>query len=91
MSELTGLKAEFIIKDYREIVAEIIYHIPDSHLLQTFIWRDLDIAPRYPVLHNFLDFWQRSLDGKLHSVYVDSQRLITPAEYKYAQAQFTLQ
>ncbi len=91
MTELTGLKAEFI-KDYRQIMAEIIYHMPDNpQFLQTFIWHEMDIAPRYPVLHNFLDFWQRNLDGKLHSVYVDSQRLITPGEYKYAQTQFTLQ
>ena len=91
MTELKGLKAEFI-KDYRLIMAEIIYHMPDSpQFLQTFIWNEMDIAPRYPILHNFLDFWQRNLDGKLHSVYVDSQRLITPGEYKYAQAQFTLQ
>lgn len=91
MTELTGLKAEFI-KDYRLIMAEIVYHMPDSpQFLQTFIWNEMDIAPRYPVLHNFLDFWQRNLDGKLHSVYVDSQRLITPGKYKYAHAQFTLQ
>ena len=43
--------------DYRLTTAEILYHLPDHpNLLQSYIWQDLDIAPRYPVLHKFLDF-----------------------------------
>ena len=54
---------------YRLTTAEILYHMPDHPgLLQTFIWQDLDLAPAFPVLHKFLDFWSRELDGKLHSV-----------------------
>ena len=46
------------LPDYRLTTAEILYHLPDHpNVLQTFIWQDLDIAPRYPVLHKFLDFW----------------------------------
>jgi len=81
-----------LIKDYRLILAEIVYHMPDRpQFLQTFIWNEMDIAPRYPVLHSFLDYWQKNIEGKLHSVYVDQQRIITPGEYKYAQMQLTLQ
>ncbi len=81
-----------LIKDYRLILAEIVYHMPDRpQFLQTFIWNDMDIAPRYPVLHSFLDYWEKNIEGKLHSVYVDQQRIITPGEYKYAQMQLTLQ
>ncbi len=40
--------------------AEILYHMPDHpDILQTYIWQDLDQAPRYPVLHKFLTFWRR--------------------------------
>lgn len=81
-----------LIKDYRLILAEIVYHMPDRpQFLQTFIWNEMDIAPRYPVLHSFLDYWEKNIEGRLHSVYVDSQRIITPGEYKYAQMQLTLQ
>ncbi len=59
------------IKDYRLTTAEILYHMPDHPgLLQSYIWQDMDLAPRYPELRRFLDFWTRNLDGKLHSIRV---------------------
>jgi uncharacterized protein Usg len=68
---------------YRLTTAEILYHLPDHPgLLQSFVWQDLDIAPKFPVLHNFLAFWQRSLDGKLHSVRVGSAKLISAGELR---------
>ncbi len=68
------------LQDYRLTTAEILYHLPDHpDILQTYVWQDLDLAPRYPVLRKFLDFWQTSLEGRLHSVRVGSARLIQPA------------
>jgi uncharacterized protein Usg len=78
--------------NYRLTTAKILYHMPDHvHLLQEFIWQDYDIAPKFPVLHKFLAFWTRELDGKLHSVYVAKKELITPGDYRYADWQGTLQ
>jgi uncharacterized protein Usg len=75
------------LQDYRLTTAEILYHLPDHpNLLQTFIWQDLDIAPRYPVLHKFLDFWTREIEGRLHSVRVASARLVKPATIGHADA-----
>ena len=46
------------LQSYRLTTAEILYHMPDHpDLLQTFVWQELDIAPRFPVLCRFLDFW----------------------------------
>lgn len=74
------------LRDYRLTTAEIVYFLPDHQsLLQTFIWQDLDIAPRYPVLTRFLGFWQKNLDGKLHRVRVASAGLIQPAEFRFAE------
>jgi uncharacterized protein Usg len=71
------------LRDYRLTTAEILYHFPDHPaLLQAFIWQELDLAPKFPVLGKFLDFWNRELDGKLHSVKVMHAELITPAEFK---------
>ena len=73
------------LEGYRLTTAEILYHLPDHpHLVQSFIWQQFDIAPRYPVLHRFLDFWSRELDGKLHSVRVASTGLVTPVSWRHA-------
>ncbi len=70
--------------DYRLTTAEILYYMPDHPgLLQTYVWQELDIAPRYPVLAKFLAFWQRELDGRLHSVRVASAGLIQPAQFRH--------
>lgn len=74
---------------FRLATAEILYHLPDHpDFLQTFIWQELDIAPRFPVLHRFLDFWHRNLDGKLHSVRVACADLVSPAELRVADDEF---
>lgn len=70
---------ELLLQGYRPTTAEILYHIPDHPvLLQSFIWQRLDLAPRFPILCHFLDFWQANLDGKLHSVRVAcSERIVS--------------
>ncbi len=74
-----------MLRDYRLTTAEILYHMPDHpDLLQTYVWQDYDVAPKFPVLHRFLDFWEHNLDGPLHSVKVASSRLIRPVELRYA-------
>jgi len=70
------------MRDYRLTTAEILYHMPDHPaVLQSFVWQKLDIAPEFPELRKFLNFWTRSLDGKLHSVRVASADLITPPKW----------
>jgi uncharacterized protein Usg len=67
------------LKDYRLTIAEILYHMPDHPgILQSFIWQELDLAPKFPALRKFLDFWDRELDGRLHSVRVASASVIKP-------------
>lgn len=82
---------ELVLKDYRMTLAEILYHMPDHpSLLQSFIWQELDIAPKYPVLNKFLGFWEKNIDGRLHSVRVDSAKLITPAELRVVDCAFAI-
>ena len=79
------------LQDYRLTTVEILYHMPDHpNVLQTFIWQDLDIAPRYPVLHKFLDFWHGNLEGKLHSVCVTSKTLVRPVEWRHSRVELQL-
>ena len=79
------------LRGYRLTTAEILYRMPDHPgLLQSFIWQELDIAPRYPELSRFLHFWETRLDGKLHSVRVAARGLISPAELKLYGHELTL-
>lgn len=64
--------------------AEIMYRMPDYRdILQTFIWQDYDLAPKFPRLIKFLDFWAHNLDGPLASVRVAHASIIRPAEFKH--------
>lgn len=79
------------LRDYRLTTAEILYHMPDyPKLLQSYLWQDMDLAPEFPVLRKFLDFWQANLDGKLHSVKLATQKLITPGEMRVVTAEFRI-
>jgi uncharacterized protein Usg len=71
------------LRGMRLTTAEIIYHMPDHpHLIQTFIWQQYDLAPKFPALFKFLDFWQEQLDGPLHSVTYTHRKLISPTEWR---------
>ena len=71
--------------------AEIMYHMPDHrHLLQSFIWQDYDLAPRFPRLIKFLDFWSHNLDGPLASVRVASKSIIGAAELRLVDAEWQI-
>ncbi|HMN38984.1 MAG TPA: usg protein [Hyphomicrobium sp.] len=71
--------------------AEIIYRLPDHPaLLQSYIWQEYDLAPRFPKLKSFLQFWSARLDGKLYKVTVAHAKLIRPAELRLVDAEFKL-
>ena len=79
-------------KNYRLTTAEIFYHLPDfPKLLQSYIWQEYDIAPKFPVLTDFLGFWNKELDGKIHSVYVASKEIITPGDTRFCDFEITIQ
>ena len=74
---------ELQLKGYRLTTAEILYRLPDHPaVLQCYIWQNLDLAPRFPVLNRFLEFWEKNIEGRLHSVIVANARLITPTEIR---------
>ncbi|MGI3776119.1 MAG: usg protein [Janthinobacterium lividum] len=79
------------LKDYRLTTAEILYRLPDHPaVLQTYVWQDLDLAPAFPVLGGFLAFWQREIEGRLHSVRVASASLAGPARWHPVTDRFLL-
>ena len=79
------------LEGYRLTTVEILYHLPDHlHLVQSFIWQQLDIAPRYPELQRFLAFWEKNIEGKLHSVKVAQAPLISPGRMSHARVSLSL-
>ncbi|MEL7140336.1 MAG: usg protein [Pseudomonadota bacterium] len=76
---------------YSLATAEITYRMPDAQsLLQTYVWQDYDLAPGFPVLKKFLTFWERELDGPIHSVRLAHAELIRPAELRIVDAEYVL-
>ena len=75
---------EHQLNGYRLTTAEIIYRMPDHlDLLQTYIWQSLDLAPSFPKLHKFLDFWEREIDGPLYAVKVAGSEILSPANTRH--------
>ena len=74
---------ELMLSGHGLTTAEILYHMPDFHaLLQSFVWQEYDTAPDFPRLHGFLEFWEKRLDGPLHSVRYTHCKLIKPGEWR---------
>jgi uncharacterized protein Usg len=76
---------------YGLTTAEILYRRPDRQwLLQSYIWQNYDLFPKFPALRDFLAFWEKSLDGPLFSVTVAHCKLIKPAELRAVDGMFRL-
>src|SRR5215475_15594497 len=76
---------------YGLTTAQILYRMPDHpSLLQTYVWQNYDLFPKFPALQDFLAFWQEKLEGPLFSVTVAHSRLIKPAELRAVNGVFHL-
>ena len=98
MSSKTLASTPLASKDFKRqlagyglTTAQILYRRPDHQwLLQTFVWQNYDLFPKFPELQRFLAFWVEKLEGPLHSVMVAHSRLIKPAELKAIDGEFRL-
>jgi len=79
------------VEGYGLTTANILYRRPDHPwLLQSYVWQNYDLYPDFPELQSFLEFWQKSLEGVLHSVTVAHSRLVKPVEIKTVAGVFRL-
>jgi uncharacterized protein Usg len=79
------------IEGYGLSTVEIHYFMPDhASLLQLFVWQHYDVAPRFPELERFLDYWRREIEAVLHSVRVAHKHLVGPAEWRAVDGVITL-
>jgi len=76
-------ETELMLRGYGLTTAEMFYRMPDfRHVLNSYVWQGYDLAPDFPKLFDFIDFWQRELDGPLHSVQFTHRKLISPGEWR---------
>jgi uncharacterized protein Usg len=70
----------------RLATTEVLYYMPlHPRLLQSFLWQTLDVAPDFPRIHRFLEFWRREIDAVIHSVTISGgDGLIAPARVRPA-------
>jgi uncharacterized protein Usg len=79
------------VAGYGLTTAHIYYRRPDHPwLLQSYVWQNYDLCPKFPELQRFLEFWRSKLEGPLHSVMVAHSKLIKPAELKAIDGEFRL-
>ena len=79
------------LNGYGLTTAHILYRMPDyPKLLQSFIWQRYDVAPEFPKLMKFLDYWRAELDGPLHSVEVAYRREVGPGQWEAVSREIAL-
>ena len=79
------------LEGYGLTTAHILYRMPDYRdILQTYVWQDYDLYPKFPKLDKFLNFWLEEIEGPLHSVTVAHAHLIKPADIRTINGEFRL-
>jgi len=79
------------IAGYSLTTAEILYRLPDHReLLQSYVWQDYDLAPRFPKLKDFLGFWDANLEGPLYRVRVAHRTLVSPTEFSFVDGELQI-
>jgi len=79
------------LEGYGLTTVQVHYYLPDHpSLIQMFLWQQYDVAPRFPVLKRFLDFWRREIEAALHSVQIAHNHLIGPQEWRAVDGIITL-
>lgn len=84
-------ETELMLRGYGLTTAELYYRLPDyRNVLNSFIWQEYDLAPDYPELFRFIEFWQGNIEGPLHSVRFCHRKLIAPGEWSNVVGEFRL-
>jgi len=84
-------ETELMLKRYGLTTAEFFYRMPDHQsVLNSYLWQNYDLAPDYPKLFGFIEFWQRELEGPLHSVCFTHRKMISPGEWRNVTAELEI-
>jgi uncharacterized protein Usg len=63
--------------------------MPDfRNVLNTFVRHDHDLEPEHPRLFRFIENWQDTIEGALHSVRFTRRKMISPGEWSNVVGEF---
>ena len=63
-----------IIRKWTVATVQVVYYIPDYlNIVQEFVWQTEDRLPEYPRITQFLDYWDKNIDGPIKAVYIYDQ------------------
>lgn len=80
-----------MLRGYGLTTAEFFYRMPDFRsVLNSFVWQAMDLAPDYPELFKFIEFWHERIEGPLHSVRFTHRQMIGPGEWRNQVGDFTV-
>ncbi|WP_299559214.1 usg protein [uncultured Sulfitobacter sp.] len=84
-------ETKMMLKGYGLTTAELFYRMPDyTHVLNSYVWQEYDLAPDHRKLFQFVEFWQEQIEGPLHSVRFSHRKLIGPGEWRNVVGELTL-
>ena len=65
-----------VIRRKTLVTLNVFYWMPDyKNILQQFIWQTMDVKPKYPRVHRFLNYWHNNIDAVVSEVVIcDSER-----------------
>ena len=65
-----------ILKRKILVTINVYYWMPDyENILQQFIWQTMDVKPKYPRVHKFLDYWHNNIDAIVNEIQIcESER-----------------
>ncbi|PWL34631.1 MAG: aspartate-semialdehyde dehydrogenase [Marivita sp. XM-24bin2] len=84
-------ETELMLRGYGLTTAQLYYRMPDyKNVLNTFVWQEYDLAPDHPKLFEFIEFWQDTIEGPLHSVQYTHRKLLASGEWQQLVGEFTV-
>ena len=65
-----------VIRRKTLVTLNVFYWMPDyENILQQFVWQTMDVKPKYPRVHRFLNYWHNNIDAVVSEVVIcDSER-----------------
>lgn len=82
---MSGEFGRILFEKYRLVTVRVRYYLPDypTILAPDFIWQNYDLVPDLPAVKKFVEYWQREIEARIHSVTVAHTELISPQEFRY--------
>ena len=61
----------YILEKWTVASVQVVYYIPDYlSIVNEFVWQTEDQRPKYPRINEFLDYWDKNIDGPIKEVYI---------------------